>query len=117
MTKQDIIKLIDKGIVEIEIHYAGSGDDGAIEDVIYKTADETEVRLDNRELYDKTESLAHEYLNTIEDWWNNDGGRGKMIIYISDINDIKYEIENEIVVVEYETYYHNGCINDNLEEI
>ena len=117
MTKQDIIKLIDQGIIEIEINYAGSGDSGAIEEIICKTADETEVELNNKKLYDKIESLAYEYLNDIEDWWNNEGGRGIMRIYITDINDITYEIENEIVVLNYDMFIHEGSINDNLEEI
>lgn len=117
MTKQDIVKLIDQGIVEIEINYAGSGDSGAIEEIICKTTDETEVQLNNKELYDKIESLAYEYLNTIEDWWNDNGGRGKMIININDINDITYLIENEIVIIDYEMFNHEGSINDKLEEI
>lgn len=117
MTKQDIIKLIDQGIVEIEINYAGSGDSGSIEEIIYRTADDFEILLKDHKLNEQVENLAYEYLNDIEDWWNNDGGKGKMIINISDINDITYLIENEIVVIDYEMFNHEGSINDKLEEI
>jgi hypothetical protein len=126
-----LLKLADLGVTGIKIFYSGGGDSGDIDDIVYTTTKEASFNdiinltagygedvlylqnLDN-ELADKIKDFANEkILNDLEDWWNNDGGYGVMLIKIP---SGQYEISNTIYVTDTEEFEHDGdLISKTLE--
>ena len=125
-----LLKLADLGVTGIKIFYSGSGDSGDIDDVVYTTTKEVSfndiMNLSNYgqentlylatldgELRDDLIDFANEkILNDLEDWWNNDGGYGVMLISVPSGN---YKIDNTIYITNTEEYYHDGnLINQSL---
>jgi len=103
MTENDmtglLLKLADLGVTGIKIFYSGGGDSGALDDIVYTTEEIGDLEdinyLENYgegvlyladldgALKSDIENFAEEQiLNDIEDWWNNDGGYGVMLIAI-----------------------------------
>jgi hypothetical protein len=133
MTENDmtglLLKLADLGVTGIKIIYSGGGDSGAIDDIIYTTEEVINLEdLDDLDpysenvlnlrdlstsLYSDIEDFAtSKLLDNIEDWWNNEGGYGTVLITIPSGN---YKINNNIYFTETETYNHNGnLINQSL---
>ena len=133
MTENDmtglLLQLADLGVTGIKIIYSGGGDSGAIDEIIYTTEKVTCLEdLDDLDpysenvlnlkdlstsLYSDIEDFAHsKLLDNIEDWWNNEGGHGTVLIAIPSGN---YKINNNIYFTETETYNHNGnLINQSL---
>ena len=127
-----LIKLADLGVTGIKITYSGGGDSGAIDDVVYTTEkisndkdnfDQIEdiktwgenalyVKDLDSDLCNTIESFAEEeILNDVEDWWNDDGGYGVMLIKVP---SGEYKIENNVYISNTETYNHDGNL---LEKI
>ena len=125
-----LLQLADLGVTGIKIFYSGGGDSGDIDDIVYTTTKEATFNnimnltsygenllnlqtLDD-ELSDKIKDFANEkILNDLEDWWNNDGGYGTMLIKIP---SGKYEINNMIYTTDTEDFHHAGnLINKTLE--
>jgi hypothetical protein len=126
-----LVRLADLGVTGIKVNYEGSGDSGAIENVVYtaeKLKEDEEDAFDAlfdinvwgkdilnlRDLDSSLESdIAHfveeQLLNDIEDWWNNDGGYGTVCILVP---SGKYKIVNDIRITEVETFYHDGSLID-----
>jgi len=126
-----LIKLADLGVTGIQIYYEGSGDSGCIDQVLYTTDklpesledafdkirslntwDEESEYLRNLDsgLSSDIESFAEEkILDSIEDWWNNDGGYGTMCILVP---SGKYDVMNNVRITEVETYQHVGNLID-----
>ena len=134
MTEMEItgllVKLANYGITGIKIHYDGSGDSGAIEEIAYTTepcenAYDVEANTDfygpdsnlnNLEdgLHSILEAYAYDMLEGIEDWYNNEGGFGDLSIHIPSGN---YYISNNIRVYDTEEYAHEGnLINRSAEK-
>jgi hypothetical protein len=133
MTENDmtglLLQLADLGVTGIKVMYSGGGDSGAIDEIIYTTEKVTcledlddldpysENVLNLRDLgesfYSNIEDFAtSKLLDEIEDWWNNEGGHGTVLITIPSGN---YTINNNIYFTETETYNHNGnLINQSL---
>ena len=133
MTENDmtglLLQLADLGVTGIKIIYSGGGDSGAIDEIIYTTEKVTNFEdLENLDqysenvlnlkdlstsLYSDIEDFAtSKLLDNIEDWWNNEGGYGTVLIAIPSGN---YKINNNIYFTETETYNHNGnLINKSL---
>ncbi len=125
-----LLKLADLGVTGVKIFYSGSGDSGDIDDVVYTTTKEAAfnniMNLSNYgegilyladldgELRDDLIDFANEkILNDLEDWWNNDGGYGVMIIKIP---SGEYEITNTIYTTDTEEFEHDGdLISKSLE--
>jgi hypothetical protein len=125
-----LLKLADLGVTGIKIFYSGSGDSGDIDDVVYTTTKEVNfndinnltnygenalylTNLDHDLKDDITAFADQKILNDIEDWWNNDGGYGAMLIKIPSGN---YEINNIIYITDTEDFHHVGnLINQSLE--
>ena len=126
MTENDmtglLLKLADLGVTGIKIFYSGGGDSGALDDIVYTTEEIGDLEdinyLENYgegvlyladldgALKSDIENFAEEQiLNDIEDWWNNDGGYGVMLIAIPSGN---YKINNTIYITESEEYNHKG---------
>ena len=125
-----LLQLADLDVTGIKIFYSGGGDSGDIDDVVYTRTKEASFddimnlngygedvlylqNLDN-ELADKIRDFASEkILNDLEDWWNNDGGYGTMLIKIP---SGKYEINNMIYITDTEEFEHDGdLISKTLE--
>jgi hypothetical protein len=126
-----LIQLADLGVTGIQIYYEGSGDSGCIDEVLYTTDklpenledafdkirslntwDEEAKYLRNLDsgLSSDIESFAEEkILDSIEDWWNNDGGYGTMCILVP---SGKYDVMNNIRITEVETFEHVGNLID-----
>lgn len=126
-----LIKLADLGVTGIQISYEGSGDSGCIDEVLYITdklpenledafdkirslnswdADAKYLRNLDSGLSSDIESFAEEkILDSIEDWWNNDGGYGTMCILVP---SGKYDVMNNVRITEVETYQHVGNLID-----
>ena len=129
-----LFKLADLGVTGIKIFYSGSGDSGDIDDVVYTTTKEASfddiMNIMNLSNYGQENTLyladldgylrddlidfANEkILNDLEDWWNNDGGYGVMLIKIP---SGEYEIANTIYVTDTEEFAHDGdLISKSLE--
>ena len=124
-----LLKLADLGVTGIKIFYSGSGDSGDIDDVVYTRTKEASfddintlnsygesslyLKELNYDLKDEISDFANEkILNNLEDWWNNDGGYGTMLIKIP---SGKYEINNIIYITDTEDFHHVGdLINKSL---
>ena len=133
MTENDmtglLLQLADLGVTGIKIIYSGGGDSGAIDDIIYTTEEVTFLEdLDDLDpysenvlnlrdlstsLYSDLEDFASsKLLDEIEDWWNNEGGHGTVLIAIPSGD---YTINNNIYISNTEEYIHNGnLINQSL---
>jgi glycerophosphoryl diester phosphodiesterase len=133
MTENDmtglLLQLADLGVTGIKIIYSGGGDSGAIDDIIYTTEEVTNLEdLDDLDpysenvlnlrdlstsLYSDIEDFAtSKLLDEIEDWWNNEGGHGTVLIAIPSGD---YTINNNIYISNTEEYIHNGnLINQSL---
>lgn len=130
-----LLRAADHGITGIKVYYEGGGDSGAIEGIVYTKdplGDDDDEGFDiidstdtwvgeslslhtlDYELYNEIDSFATErILDNIEDWWNNEGGHGSLCIMIP---SGKYRVFNNIRVVDYETYYHEGSLLDKSVE-
>ena len=124
---QTLIQLADLGFTGIRINYEGGGDSGCIEDIMY--TDKEGVSLDevqnlpwgskdlkelNNELADNIENFTTDtILDTIEDWWNNEGGSGTLSILVP---SGEYNVENNIRRVEYDEFFHEGNLFRKTED-
>jgi hypothetical protein len=126
-----LLKLADLGVTGIKVHYAGSGDSGAIENVVYtaeKLSNITDEAFDeiydldvwgddrndlndlSTELCSKVDSFViDKLLNDIEDWWNDAGGEGDVCIIVP---SGKYKINNQIYITTAEEFIHSGELID-----
>ena len=130
-----LLKLADLGVTGIKVEYEGSGDSGAIENIVYTTnkldSDE-ETNLDNvheldawseeypnlntlnADLESALQNFAYEKLmNDIDDWYNNEGGYGSIAILVP---SGRYHIYNNIRYSNVETYQHDGSMIDKAVE-
>jgi len=124
-----LIQLADQGVTGIKIHYDGGGDSGAIEAIVYTDKENAEFSdIDLLNEWDENISLAtlnssadaniqnfaHEtILDSIEDWWNNEGGYGDLLIKVP---SGEYLINNNVRVVEIEDYTHEGNLFRKTED-
>ena len=125
-----LLKLADLDVTGIKIFYSGGGDSGAIDDIVYTTNEVADIEdinylenfgdhvyylkdLDSALNADIENFAEVQILSDIEDWWNNDGGYGVMLIAVPSGN---YKIDNTIYFTNTEEYYHDGnLLNQTLE--
>lgn len=130
-----LIQLADLGVTGIKIKYEGGGDSGCIEEVLYtidKLPENEEDAFDvvnelepwdpairhldvlHSGLCSDIQNFAEEkILDSIEDWWNNEGGYGQMCILVP---SGKYWIQNNVRTTHVDDYYHTGdLINETLD--
>ena len=120
--------LKDRGVTGIKIHYDGSGDSGAIEEINYTTepCESPEDVDDNVEswggtsldeisddAYEKFKTFGYRLLNNVEDWYNNEGGYGDICICVP---SGKYIINNNVRIMNTEFYLHEGNLLEKSEE-
>ena len=114
------------GYHTIQVNYSGSGDSGDIDSIwllkyreVFSYNSETgKENIEDRikEIKDCEEWVrdkADKILSGIEDWWNNDGGYGTMVIQIPSGT---YTINNEINYTKTDSYEHSGNFLNETEE-
>lgn len=124
-----LLKAANYGITGIKVYYEGGGDSGAIEYIVYTTdpleddedafdtieslsgwGTESNLSTLDLELHTAIDNFAIEHvLDNIEDWWNNEGGYGSLCIMVP---SGKYRVFNNIRVIDYESYEHDGKLID-----
>lgn len=129
MTEEDLINLVEAGIGFIYLTYNGGGDSGAIEEIvaisntcekakkIWESKDEMlpmyigesmDIDLETFPVsvsMQDIEDMCYKHLNHIEDWWNNDGGYGSMLI---EIPSLKFRNNNAVHYTQTDYYSHDG---------
>lgn len=124
---QTLIQLADLGVTGIRINYEGGGDSGCIEDIMYTDKegvslwevqnlpwDSKNLKELNNELAINIENFTTDtILDTIEDWWNNEGGSGTLAILVP---SGEYNVENNIRMVDYKEFVHEGNLFRKTEE-
>jgi hypothetical protein len=112
-----VVFLKDRGVKQIRVTYEGSGDSGAIDNVLYYDKEDDEYYSSQLNIsesqHDDIQNLAYPMLDGIEDWYNNEGGYGTITI---DLDEFIYNIQNNIRITEVETYSHNGTLKEYLKE-
>jgi hypothetical protein len=123
-----MLELSGMGITGILIRYDGSGDSGQIEEIQYCTEPidaiedvEDNVHFDSPELCVLSSGLKsriedftyNKLLEDIEDWYNNEGGYGTVSIMVP---SGQYSIDNNIRVIDYENYTHEGNLIEKSAE-
>ncbi len=123
-----LIQLADQGVTGIKVHYDGCGDSGAIESIVYTDKEDPEFSdIDlvsaweedknlaklNSSAYSTIQNFAHEtLLDNIEDWWNNEGGYGDLLIKVP---SGEYIVYNNVRIMEIEEYTHEGNLFRKIE--
>jgi hypothetical protein len=126
-----LFKLADIGITGVFISYEGSGDSGSIETITYTTEEIIDIsdleaihdngidynnNLNNLDssLYSEIENFAYDaLLNDIEDWYNNEGGFGYVIVHVKSGD---YKIFNSVRYYETEEHLHEGKLTQKSTE-
>lgn len=124
-----LIQLADQGVTGIKVYYDGSGDSGSIESIVYTDKENPEwddiIILDpwgkdifltsiNSEAHSNIENFAHErILDNIEDWWNNEGGFGELLIKVP---SGEYIVNNNVRILEVEEFTHEGNLFRKTED-
>ena len=124
-----LIQLADQGVTGIKVHYDGGGDSGAIENIVYTDKENAEfsdidlvISWDedknleklNSSAYETIQDFAHEtILDNIEDWWNNEGGYGELLIKVP---SGEYIVNNNVRIMNVEEYNHHGNLFKKTEE-
>ena len=115
-------KLKDIGAAYVHIEYTGGGDSGFIDSTSALNSENNFINIhelpNHTELQNILLNIADYFeesiLSNIEDWWNNDGGFGTLIL---DLSDLSYRIENNIRHTQTELYYHEGDIIKDIKDI
>ena len=124
-----LLQLADRGVTGVKVQYEGSGDSGAIENVVYTTekmVEDEEDAFDNiNDIYVWDQKILHiqdldsglssdianfveeQLLQDVENWWNDEGGYGAVCILVP---SGKYKIFNDIRITQVESYHHEGSL-------
>jgi hypothetical protein len=127
-----LLKMADMGITGVFISYDGSGDSGSIDSITYTDNPNVSCMEDLENIYDhgmddqtylnqldgglymSIEDFAYaSLLDDIEDWYNNEGGFGYVIIHVK---TGQYKIFNSVRITETEDYIHEGDLLKKTEE-
>ncbi len=126
-----LFKLADIGITGVFISYEGCGDSGNIEAITYTKEEvhdiadleaipengieySNDLRTLDSSLYEGIENFAYDaLLSDIEDWYNNEGGFGYVIL---DVQTGDYQIFNSVRYYQTEEYIHTGKLTEKATE-
>lgn len=118
-----LLKLKDYGVKYVWCYYSGGGDSGAIDeysffgedadiefnidDRCFKIDDQSQyLKLDNEsELWNLVSDKFYSVLNNVEDWYNNDGGYGEVLL---SVDTGEYIIDNNCYTSSSEQFMHVG---------
>lgn len=110
--KKYMIKAKNEGYKYIIITYEGSGDSGTIEDVgmsndipdsVWEGFSGEAIEGEDREAIE--EWAYYEALNSVSDWYNNEGGYGVIVI---NVDDATFQVENNVRVMDVLSESHSG---------
>jgi hypothetical protein len=121
-----LVELKHHHITGILISYDGSGDSGSIENICYtkenfEKIEEIEDIIDDiwhnknalkflsESLHSTLEDVGYDLLENVEDWYNNDGGYGNILI---DVNRAIYHIDNNVRIMTSQHYEHSGKLSE-----
>ena len=120
----ELIKIKDMGFTHIRATYSGGGDSGQIDNIEVLKGENTEDEdfIEEEDISEFKEidcEIIEEWinnfmLNDIEDWWNNEGGYGEVLINLSDLS---YKIDSNIYITNIESFEHTGTLDLDSEEI
>jgi hypothetical protein len=118
-----LLKLKDYGVKYVWCYYSGSGDSGGIDEYsffgegadvdfnidnsCFTITDQSErLSLDNESsLWNLVENKFYDTLQNVEDWYNNDGGYGEVLL---SVDTGQYIIENNCYTSSSEQFMHTG---------
>ena len=103
----------DLGFDRIKVAYSGGGDSGDIDEIYLLRPEDPEDHNEfnnidgilSEDIRLAILEFAFSKLNVVEDWWNNDGGYGTMMIQVP---SGQYEIDNNVYYTTTESYSHSG---------
>ena len=135
--------LLAMGCTRVQVHFAGGGDSGSIEDVYVLDKDGSQIGISNVELeWEEESSVFNEHLNqwgkkfetkmmsldeilreitnqaleeSGHDWYNNDGGQGDFNIYPTE-TPVRIELEIGINYMETTNHLHEYTDEEESEE-
>ena len=136
MTENEItllmLQLADMGVTAIKLYYDGYGESIAINEIVYSTEkyETAEDAMDNMDMWTGTaknlaelnsdfytlisEFVDSKFLDDIENWWEDEGGFGYMVIMVP---SGKYIIKNNIRIIKTEEYFHDGNIMEKTNDV
>lgn len=104
-----LFNLLAQGVIKIEVAYSGAGDSGAIDEVALVLRDGPTC-LPTSELSNLIENYVYKnLLDDLDDWYNNDGGGGHLIIETADAS---YVCDHYVNVVNQLNTEHTGKFGD-----
>lgn len=138
MSKLDLLAintlLRDNGVHYVGCYYSGGGDSGGIDTYIYEghefkdkydsgdiqsewgvggsMVNELQTELGEekiKHLENSLDDIFNKQLNNVEDWWNNEGGYGTMMM---DTLTGEFKIINNTYYTETDTHNHKGKIEN-----
>lgn len=110
-----MLHLEDLGVKKVIVQYSGGGDSGQIDEIYFSKSGEDDDENNGEkagvsaEVIEIIEAKSYRLLDPIEDWYNNEGGYGTIIINVPSGD---YKIENNVYVREIETFDHDGTLED-----
>lgn len=118
-----LLKLKDYGVKYVWCYYSGGGDSGAIDEFsffgesenidfdiessCFTISDKAEKLnlINESSLWNLVENKFWDVLQNVEDWYNNDGGFGEILLSV-DTGD--YIIDNNCYISNSERFMHTG---------
>ena len=113
--------LKDHNVHYVGCYFEGSGDSGAIDHYIFKDADfkddfeaedlgyvDSDISLPadvQSEIEHALEDIFYDHLNEVEDWYNNDGGYGTLMM---DVSTGKFISQVNCRYTQIESFHHEG---------
>jgi len=123
--QEKISELVENNVGFLLVIYSGGGDSGAIDEIQLVSSDckhaheqfhanaleTTWSKEFNLSAYESDvnfiEDIAYGHLNNVEDWCNNDGGFGSMLIELPSLRFINL---NTVQYTETDSYNHSGVL-------
>jgi hypothetical protein len=102
-------KLEEIGVFQITIGYSGGGDSGDIDYIEFINKDGGIVKIDSDIENDVREIAFNKILDSVSDWYNNEGGGGTLMLEVPS-GEWKTDHYVNIIVTENESY--DGNIED-----
>ena len=92
------------GVDMIKLNYSGGGDSGQIDDIEYRDSCGKVMIIEDNPLNGYLEDFVNDkVLDDVEDWYNNSGGYGEVII---DVKTGDITVNNTIYIQDTEDYEH-----------
>jgi hypothetical protein len=109
-----LLEAKDKGINVVVITYSGGGDDGCIDSIDYYKSKLDDLDGSGFDIKLNHEDVFKDYctdtlLENIEDWYSDEGGYGRLVVYL---DDMSYTIDNHQYEQITHEYKHEGTLKN-----